>query len=163
MSLDLSVLIDKKPTEEQMQAVYDFLQANGFCKDEYGYRSEAENISLDVYPESDPEKDDFWIEDPPCVVWFSPKTDICLESRHNRASHEMNYRLAKELARIVGGVIYDNQVGIVYDADGKPFDHCKKSDRFEEYGSGMDLFMRGTRLFGSIIGEKTIVQSNEVT
>lgn len=154
MSLGLSVLVDKKQTEQQMQSVYDFLQANGLCKDQYGYHAEAENIALDVYPNSDPEKDEFWTEDPPSVVWFAPKTDIGLESRHNRESHEMNYRFAQELAKIVGGVIYNNQVGMVYDADGKPFDHCKTNDRFDEYGSGMDLFMRGVGLFSAIIGNK---------
>jgi hypothetical protein len=154
MSLDLSVLVDKKLTEQQMQSVYDFLQANGFCKDRYGYHATADNIALNVYPDSDPENNDFWTEDPPSVVWFAPKTDIGLESRHNRESHEMNYRLAKELAKIVGGVIYDNQVGMVYDADGKPFDHCKTGDRFDEYGAGMDLFMRSVGLFSAIIGEK---------
>jgi len=162
VSLDLSVLVDKKLTELQLKSVCDFLQANGFCKDEYGYRSEVDNISLDVYPDSDPEKDDFWTEDPPSVVWFSPKTDICLESRHNCESHEMNYRLAKELAKIVGGVVYDNQVGMVYDSDGKPFDHCKTGDRYDEYGSGMGLFMRGIGIFGDIIGKRTAIQSNEV-
>jgi hypothetical protein len=70
VSLDLSVLVDKKLTEVQLKSVCDFLQANGFFKDEYGYRSEANNISLDVYPDSDPEEDDFWTEDPPSVVWF---------------------------------------------------------------------------------------------
>jgi len=154
VSLDLSVLVDKKLSEEQLKSVHDFLRANGFCKDRYGYLSDVDNISLDVYPDSDPEKDDFWTEDPPSVVRFVPKTDIGLESRHNRESHEMNYRLAKELAKIAGGVIYDNQVGMVYDSDGKPLDHCKTGDRFDEYGSGMDLFMRGVGLLSAIIGNK---------
>lgn len=162
MSLDLSVLVDKKLTEQQMQSVCDFLQANGFCRDRYGYHAEADNIALDVYPDSNPEKDDFWTEDPPSVVWFAPKTDIGLESRHNRESHEMNYRIAKELAKIIGGVIYDNQVGMMYDSDGIPFDNCKTGDRFDEYGSGMGLFIRGIGIFGDIIGGKTAVKGNGV-
>ena len=154
MTLELSVLLDKKLTKLQLKSVCDFLQANGLCKDQYGYHAEAENIALDVYPISDPEKDDFWTEEPPGVVWFVPKTDIGLESRHTLESHEMNYRVARELAKIIDGVIYDNQVGMVYDADGKPFDHCKTGERFDEYGSGMDLFMRGVKIFSDIIGEK---------
>ena len=162
MTLDLSVLVDKKLTELQLKSVCDYLQANGFCKDEYGYRLEADTISLDVYPGSDPEEDEFWTEDPPSVVWFAPKSDIGLESRYNRESHVMNYRVAKELAKITGGVIYDNQVGMVYDSDGKPFDHCKTGDRFDEYGSGMDLFMRGVGVFGDTVGKTATVKVNEV-
>ena len=75
----------------------------------------------------------------------------------------MNYRLAKELAKIVGGVIYDNQVGFVYDSDGRPFDHCKTGDRCDQYGSGMDLFMRGVKIFSDILGgEKPPFHGSEV-
>ena len=154
MSLDLSVIMDKKFTELQLKSVIDFLQSNGICKDQYGYCSEVDNISLDVYISSDAKNEDFWADGPPSVVWFTPMEDISLESRHNLESHEMNYRLAKELAKIVGGVIYDNQVGMVYDSDGKPFDHCKKGDRYDRYGSGMDLFMTGIGVFSDIMGEK---------
>ncbi len=154
MSLDLSVLIDKKLTEQQMQSVCDFLKANGFCKDRHGYHAEADNIALDVYPDSDPEKDEFWTEDPPSVIWFAPKTDIGLESRHNRESHEMSYRVAKELAKIIGGVIYDNQVGVVYDSEGRSIKHCKAGNRFDEYGSGIDFFMGAVNIFSDIIGKK---------
>lgn len=157
MSLALSVLVDKKLMKPQMKAVCNFLKANRFCKDRYGYHSKADNISLDVYPDSDPEKDDFWKEDPPSAVRFAPKTDIGLESRHNRESHEMNYRLAQELAKIVGGVIYDNQVNKVYDSNGRPLDHCKEGNRFDEYGSGIDFFMGAVRIFSDIIGGKTAV------
>jgi hypothetical protein len=83
VSLDLSVITDKKLTELQMKSVIDFLQANGFCKDQYGYRSEVDNISLDVYISSDAENEDFWADDPPSVVWFTPMEDISLESRNN--------------------------------------------------------------------------------
>lgn len=78
-------------------------------------------------------------------------TDIGLESRYTRESHEMNYRVAKELAKIVGGVIYDNQVGVVYDSDGKPFAHCKTGDRFDKYGSGVHIFMEAVGIFNDIM------------
>ena len=69
----------------------------------------------------------------------------------------MNYRLAQELAKIVGGVIYDNQVNKVYDSNGRPLDHCKEGNRFDEYGSGIDFFMGAVRIFSDIIGGKTAV------
>lgn len=154
MSLDLSIITDKKLTDEEVTSVIAFLLANRFYKDQYGYRMEAENISLDVYTDSDTENDDFWNDDPPKAVWFTPMTDIGLESRHNRESHEMNYRIAKELAKIVGGVIYDNQVGVVYDSDGQPCDHYGTGKPFEKYGAGIDLFMRGIGLFKDILESK---------
>jgi len=154
MSLDLSVLVDKKLTKVQLKAVIDFLEENRFYKDQYGYRLEDDNIYLDVYTDSDTENDDFWNDDPPKVVWFTPMADIGLESRHNRKSHEMNYRVAKELAKIVGGVIYDNQVGVVYDSDGQPCDHYETGKPFEKYGAGIDLFMRGMGLFKDILERK---------
>lgn len=162
MSLGLSVLVDKKLTEQQMQSICDFLLANGFHRGQYGYHSETENISLDVFTDSDPETDEFWTDDPPDVVRFFPMTDIGLESRHNHESHEMNYRLARELAGIIGGVIYDNQVGMVYGSDGKPLEYCRTGGRYDEYGSGAGLFLRGVSIFSDIIGKKT-VQSNEAT
>jgi len=154
MSLSLSVLVDKKLTEPQMQSVHDFLNANGFYKDQCGYRSSAVDIFLDVYPESDPERDDFWTVDLPRVVPFFPKTDIGLESRHNRVSHEMNYRIAKQLAEVVSGVIYNDQLGKVYDSSGMPLEHCRESNHFDEYGAGIDFFMKAVGTFGDIIGQK---------
>ena len=162
MSLTLSVLSDKRLSGAQLTSVCDFLLANGFRKGEYGYHAEADNISVDVYTDSDTETDEFWTDDPPDVVRFFPMTDIGLESRHNRESHEMNYRLAKELAGIIGGVIYDNQVGMVYDSDGKPLEYCRTGGRYDEYGSGAGLFLRGVSMFSDIIGKMT-VQSNEAT
>ena len=105
MSLDISVIIDKKITEEQMNSFIDFLQAHRFHQDEYGYVCEEDNLSINIYIVTEPEKEDFWIDGPPKVVWFTPLFEIALESMHNRESHETNYRLARELAKILDGFI----------------------------------------------------------
>jgi hypothetical protein len=137
-----------------MKSVIDFLQTSGFYKDEYAYRAASDTIALAIYINMEPEKEDFWTDGPPEVVWFTPLTQIALESRHTRESHEMSYRMARELAKLLGGVIYDNQIGVVYDSDGTPFDHCRTGDQFDKYGSGMDLFTRGIGLFKDMLDSK---------
>jgi hypothetical protein len=73
-------------------------------------------------------------EDEIDAIGFSPKAVIGLESRHSKASHVENYRLGKELAKIVGGVIYDHQVAVVYDAEGVPCGHCGTDEKPEDNG-----------------------------
>lgn len=141
MSLDISVITDRKITEERMKTVIGFLLANQFRQDEYGYHSIKENIYINIYISSEPEKDEFWTDGPPTVVWFTPQFEIALESLHTRESHETSYRIAKELAALLDAFIYDNQVGVVYNSDGKPCDYYRTGKVYEKYGAGMDLFM----------------------
>jgi hypothetical protein len=154
VSLDLSVIIDKKITDEQMNSFIDFLQAHRFRQDEYGYVCEEDNLSINIYIVTEPEKEDFWIDGPPKVVWFTPLFEIALESMHNRESHETNYRLARELAKILDGFIYDNQVGVVYDSDGHPYDHFETGKSFEEYGAGIVLFIGFAGMMKDILDTK---------
>ena len=154
MSLDLSVIIDKKITDEQMNSFIDFLQAHRFRQDAYGYVCEEDNLSINIYIVTEPEKDDFWTDGPPKVVWFTPLFEIALESMHNRESHEINYRLARELAKILDGFIYDNQVGVVYDSDGQPYDHYETGKSFEKYGAGISLFMGFSGMMKNILDSK---------
>ena len=153
MSLDLAVIADKKLSRRQLKEVSDFLKANGFLKDRYGYHASQKNISLDLFIDLKPEKNEFWTEEPPKSVRFTPLADISLESRHTRQSHHMSYRIAKKLAKLVGGFIYDNQFGIVYDPNGKPCDHFKTGEKFEKYGAGTDLFMKSIGLLESILNK----------
>jgi len=153
MSLDLAVIADKKLSRRQLKEVSDFLKANGFLKDRYGYHASQKNISLDLFIDLNPEKNEFCTEEPPKSVWFTPLADISLESRHTRQSHHMSYRIAKKLAKLVGGFIYDNQFGIVYDPNGKPCDHFKTGEKFEKYGAGTDLFMKSIGLLESILNK----------
>jgi len=151
VSLDLAVITDKKLSKDQWKAVSDFLKASGFRKDRYGYHAAQEDISLDLFIDLKPEKSDFWTDEPPKVVWFTPLAEINLESRHTRKSHEMSFRTAKKLAKIIGGVIYDNQVGAIYDANGKPCHPSKAARKFEKYGASINLFMRSVGMLEDIL------------
>lgn len=153
MSLDLAVITDKKLSKEQLKALSEFLKANGFRKDRYGYHAIQENITLDLFIDFRPEKNEFWTDEPPKVVWFTPLAEITLESRHTRQSHQMSYRIAKKLAKLVGGFIYDNQFGTVYYPNGRPCDHFKTGEKFEKYGAGTDLFMKSVNLLESILNQ----------
>jgi len=155
LSLDISVIMDKKITDERMKTVIDFLLANQFRQDEYGYHSIKDNICIDIYIETEPEKDEFWTNGSPTVVWFTPQFEIALESLHTRESHETSYRIAKELATLLNAFIYDNQVGVVYNSDGQPCDYYRTGKVYGKYGDGMDLFM------GSVASIKDIMRSKQ--
>lgn len=154
MSLDLSVVTDKRITAEQMKTITDYLLDNRFSQDEYGFYSEGDKLSINIYPDMEPEKDEFWNDGPPRVVWFLPLMEIALESRHNGESHETCYHIAKDLAQLIDGFIYDNQVGAIYDSDGQPCDHFKTGKVFEPYGVGIELFMRCVGSLNDILDVK---------
>ena len=154
MSLDLSVITDKKISDQLVKSVNDFLQASGFCKDEYGYYAASDTISVNLYVDMEPEIDEFWTDDPPGAVWFMPLFQIALEARHNIESHETSYRLAGELANLLDGFVYDNQVGVVYDSDGQPYYHYGTGRKFEKYGAGIGLFMGFAGLMRDILGSR---------
>jgi len=153
MSLDLAVIMDRKLSIRELKTVSEFLQTKGFHQDRFGYHATQKKIFLDIYIDREPEKSDFWTDEPPKVVWLTPLAEINLESRHTRQSHQMSYRIAKKLAKLVGGFIYDNQFGIVYDPNGRPCDHFKTGEKFEKYGAGTDLFMKSVGLLESILNQ----------
>lgn len=154
MSLNLSVITDKKITDELLESVINFLLANRFRQDEYGYHAENDNLCVKIYTDTEPEKDEFWTDGPPTVVWFTPQFEIALESLHTRESHETSYRLARELATLLDGFIYDNQVCVVYNSNGQPCDHYGTGKVYEKYGSGMDLFMGFVGMMKDILRSK---------
>lgn len=141
MSFNLSVITDKKITDVLLKSVVDFLLADQFRQDENGFHSEKDNICINIYTDTEPEKDEFWNDGPPAVVWFTPRFEIALESLHTRESHETSYRIARELATLLEGLIYDSQVCVLYDSDGQPCDHYRTGKVYEKYGAGIDLFM----------------------
>jgi hypothetical protein len=151
VSLDLAVITDKKLSKRKMKEIFDLLKANGFHKDQFGHHAAQKNVSLDLFIDLEPEKNEFWTDEPPEVVWFTPLTEINLESRHTRKSHEMSYRTAKKLAKLIEGVIYDNQVGAVYDANGKPCHQSKADYKFEKYGASIEQFMRSVGMLSDIL------------
>ena len=151
MSLNLSVITDKKITDELLKSVIDFILVNQFRQNEYGYHSGKDNICINIYTDTEPEKDEFWTDGPPTVVWFTPRFEIALESLHTRESHETSYRIARELATLLDGFIYDNQVCVLYDSDGQPCDHYRTGKVYEKYGAGIDLFMGFAGMMNDIL------------
>ncbi|MBW2164283.1 MAG: hypothetical protein JRF43_07565 [Deltaproteobacteria bacterium] len=154
MSLDLSVLMNKRMTKKFMEAVESLLRENNFHKDEYGYVSAKEDVYVHIYVNLAPEKDEWWddMDELVGVIGFFPKAEISLESRHTKESHTTNYVLAGQLAKLVNGVIYDYQVGVLYDSDGKPYACHRTDDEFEEYGAGMSLSMAAVGIVKDVLG-----------
>ena len=137
MSLDLCVLMPNRISKPLLKSVNDFLLVRGFYKDKYCYVSEATNI--EVYVTKKPEKEDYWDDEGLAeAVGFMPMTELVLESRHTLESHRASYILAMLLAKLVDGVIYDPQVAVMYDPDGKPYAHYRTDDMLEEYGGGIE-------------------------
>jgi hypothetical protein len=62
--------------------------------------------------------------------------------------------LARELAKIVGGVIYDHQVAIVYDSDGLPCGHCGTDGKPEGYGAEVEPFMEAVGKVKDVLNRK---------
>ncbi|MBA7689437.1 hypothetical protein ES703_97944 [subsurface metagenome] len=153
MSLDLSVLMEKKISKRLLGSVNTFLTVNGFVKGDYGYSHVDDEISLNVYIDLEPEKDDYSDDQLTVAIGFVPMTVISLESRHDFESHQSNYHFAKQLAKLVDGVIYDHQVGVIYDFEGKPYACYRTDGDFKEYGAGAELFMQGLRIAKDTLGE----------
>ena len=153
MPLDLSVLMEEKISSRLKKSIDTFFTANEFYEDDYCYSSADEEIALDVYINSEPEKDEIWSDGEIEVIGFAPMTEIVLESRQNRKSHELNYQMAKQLANLVNGVIYDSQVAVFYDYRGKPYACLRTDNKFEEYGAGASVFMDGMNIASDVIDE----------
>jgi hypothetical protein len=147
MSLDLSVLMPERISERLAKSVDDFLIENGFYEDvhifenNYVYRCRGDGINIDVHVDLKPEEDEYWGDGEDEAIGFMPMTEFMLEARHSEKSFKASYLLAKGLAEVVNGVIWDHQVGVVYDSDAKPYANFRTDDKVEEYGAGMDLFM----------------------
>lgn len=134
MSHDLSVIMSYKISDEQIAAVHDHLTANGFDLDEYGYY--ARELPLRIYEDREPEKDEYWAEDPPYTVWFTPLFEYAFESSYRRESVELSYRMALELAKLLGGYVYEQASWAIYDSEGNPCGHYDDGQTFDAYGSG---------------------------
>jgi hypothetical protein len=137
--MHLSVLMTRKIADSERESVHEHLKANGFERDENGYHYTAQGITIKIHVETELEKDSYWIYGPVEVLWFIPETEIVLEAKYTIESFQTGYELAKQLAGIVRGVIYDHQVGIAYSWDGEPFETCGPRDQLAEYGTGMEV------------------------
>ena len=138
MALILSILQHSKITDRDKKSVHSFLLDHGFRGDEYGYYSAREDIFIDILIISEPENESYWIDNPPEAIWYTPLTEIVLQSDRNDKSHRECYHTALELAKIIMDcIIYDHQIGVVYDPQGKPYPHTLSGERPEEYGAGI--------------------------
>jgi hypothetical protein len=162
MSLDLSVLMKERLTNERLTSLHAFLTKRKFVKQRLGpssffYFSTKPNISIDVFLIKAPIKgNDFWedLYENGESVGFPPKSAITMESRHTEASHLKAYSLGKALARRFGGIIYDHQMSTVYSARGKPICDPGGKEESLRYGAAIAPFMRVVAEFMEILGAR---------
>jgi hypothetical protein len=141
--MNLSVLMPRKISEEAREAVDRYLIDEGFRRGEGGYSSDSRDDFLAITIDPEPEKDLYWTHTSSEVVWFIPMTEIVIESKFTEESHTNNYGLARKLAGMVRGVVYDHLVDVVYNAEGKPFEKYGLGESLAEYGAGITLVMTG--------------------
>ena len=155
MSLDLWVLKKDKISKELMMSIREFLTENDFIEDEYSYCSSNKDICVDIYIEQSPENDELWDDMDELIdaIGFFPKAIIPCDSKHTEESHLTNYSLAKQLAKLVDGVIYDHQIAVVYNSEGEPYASCRTDGKLEEYGSGISMFVNAVKSTEKIFKE----------
>ena len=134
--MNLSVLMAHKITGDTARTVDEYLLTHDFRKEEPGTRYSRKDPDLVIYFEHAPEHDMAWRYTPEEVIWFVPMTEIVLESRDTEESHRLNYAVAKQIARLIKGVIYDHLAGAAYNAEGMPFERYGMGETLPEYGSG---------------------------
>ena len=154
MSLDLTVLIEEKLSKRSIKDINEFLATAGVHKGEDVYESTDDRINVDILIDNNAEKDDYWEESEFRAIGFEPKAQICMASRQNSDSHKFIYLVALQIAKIVKGVIYDHQLDVVYDSDGNPYGHNSTDGQFEDYGSGIGLFMEAMDVVRNIINKE---------
>ena len=152
MSLDLMVVMKERMSKGLKDRVHSLLIKEGFKKDKYGYSSTDDHVSLDVGYSTAANIRWYWTDSILLAdLGFIPKAEIHLESRHTKLSHVTSYRLAKKIASIVEGVIYDPQVGNLYNCRGEALKEGGKRERAFKYGAGTELFMKSVGLVENIL------------
>lgn len=160
MSLDLSVLMKERLTKERLTSLHEFLTKQKFVKQRLGstsffYFSTKPNIYIDVFLIKAPIKgNDFWedLYENGEKVDFPPKSAITMESRHTEASHLESYSLGKALAHRFGGIIYDHQMSMVYNARGTPICDPGGKEESLRYGAAIAPFMNAVAELMEILG-----------
>lgn len=164
MSLDLSVVSNKRISKEKKKALVGLLAQNGILRYLPNYYITKEGqiyIHVEVLPK--PEKDDYW-EDMDALIGkigFMPKLEIILYSRHNKLSHQTSYNLALEIAALVDGIIYDHQMHILYNCHGRPL-NPEDADGWDiTYGKGCDLFTAAMGCMGAVLETQEKEETSE--
>jgi len=137
--MNLSVLVGHKISDDTARNLDAYLCTNGFRKEEAKYRHVRRDIDLVIYYEPAPEYDVSWQYTPEEVIWFVPMTEIVIQSRETEEAHRLNYEMAKQVARLINGVIYDHMARASYNAEGIPFERYGLGERLPGYGSGREF------------------------
>ena len=124
-----------------MQAIKRLLYEAGYAEDDFGFTGSTNNLDVDISVHTKFELDDYWGEEEFDAIGFTPKSEINIASRHTKESLLESYRIAKSLAKVVDGLIYDHQVCVIYDSSGKPRGHNRTDGSYEAFGAGVNLFM----------------------
>jgi len=157
MSLDLMVVMKERISKSLREEIHALFIKERFKKDKYGYHSTDGHVSLDVCYSTAADIRWYWTDSVLlATLGFTPEAEINLESRHTQLSHITAYKLAKKIATLVEGIIYDPQVGELYDHNGKHLMQGKKRERVFKYGAGMDLFMKSVGLVKKLVTEKDV-------
>ena len=151
MSMDLTVLVKEKLTENTLNRLNEYLTKEGVFKGDFVYESSDDRINIDIIIDNKIEESEFWEEKDFKAVGFKPKAQVNLSSRQNQASHKFILLTALQIAKMINGVIYDHQVDVIYDANGIPYGHNRTDGMVEEYGSGMDLFLEATGITSDLL------------
>ena len=146
MSLDLTVITRDRISGKTSDNLDKLLVKSGFQKDKFGFTSIDNEINVNLYVHMKFDEDNFWDSDEVKAIGFEPESEIIIESFHHEKSHEKAYRTALKLAKALNGSIYDHQVGVFYEMDGRPYGHIRKDGKFEELGAGANLHLEAVRI-----------------
>lgn len=149
MSLDLTVLMRERLSKELTISLHELLKRKGLAKESIGshsyYTSTRENINIDVYINRSPLRDEdrYWRNryDDGELLGFLPKVTIGLASRGTRSAHLKAYSLAKAIARLVGGIIFDHQMSLAYSSRGIPLNKSERHRGDLRYGTPIGVFV----------------------
>lgn len=156
MSLDLMIVMKDRISRNLKQGVHTLLVKEGFEKGQYVYSPISDQINIDVSYSTAADIRWYWhdMDDLLETLGFMPSSEINFSSRHSELSHVTSYKLAKKIASLVEGIIYDPQIGELYNHHGKPLKRVKRRERIFKYGSGTSLFMMSVGLVKKIVTGK---------
>lgn len=146
MSLDLTVITRERISGKTSDNLNKLLLKSGFQKDKFGFSSIDDETNVNLYVHMKFDEDRFWDSDEVQAIGFEPESEIIIESFHHEKSHQKAYRTALMLAKALKGSIYDHQVGVFYEPDGRPYGHYRTDGKFEEFGAGAILHLEAVRI-----------------
>ena len=150
MSLDLTVITRDRISGKTSHNLNKLLAKSGFKKDEFGFTSIDDDINVNLYVHNKFDDDHFWDPDEVKAIGFEPESEIIIESFHTEKSHQKAYETSQVLAKALNGAIYDHQVGVFYESDGRPYSHNRTDGEFEEFGAGASLHLEAVHIVSDL-------------